>query len=380
MIKSLLPRKPDALSPHIARGRGAGKLLLAGAISLLTLSACQQEAPVVVEDIRPVRTVIASRGAEIDPITLSGRLEAENEAAVAFRIGGRMIERRVNVGDTVKAGTEIARLDAQDETNAERSARAALDAAVGRQVQARGAFERQQTLLKDGFTTRGRFDEAQEALTSANAAVDSARAQLQIARDRVGFTRLVASTGGTVTARGAEPGEVVQAGQMIVRIARPSEGIDAVFDLPARMLREAPQYPQIMIRLSDAPEIAVQGRVREVSPQADPVTGTFKIRIALKDMPPEMRLGSVVTGELRIDAEDIITIPATALTSFDQQPTVWIVDPQTETVSSRPVKVTRFETNSVVVSEGLQGGEIVVTAGVQSLRPGQKVRLVGARP
>lgn len=379
MIRPLLSRTPNTLAARKAKGFGAQKLLLVGAVSLLTLSACQQEAPVAVEDIRPVRTVVANRGAEIDPITLSGRLEAENEAAVAFRIGGRMIERRVNVGDTITAGTEIARLDAQDETNAERSARAALDAAVGRQLQARGAFDRQQTLLKDGFTTRGRFDEAQEALTSANAAVDSARAQLQIARDRVGFTRLVASTGGTVTARGAEPGEVVQAGQMIVRVARPNEGIDAVFDLPARMLREAPKYPQITIRLSDAPEIAVQGKVREVSPQADPVTGTFKIRIALKDMPTEMRLGSVVTGELRIDAEDIITIPATALTSFDQQPTVWIVDPQTETVSARQVKVTRFETNSVVVSEGLEGGEIVVTAGVQSLRPGQKVRVAGAR-
>lgn len=354
-------------------------LLVASAVSLLTLSACQQEVTVAVEDIRPVRTVVVSKGAQLAPVSLSGRLEAENEAAAAFRIGGRMIERRVNVGDFVKAGTEIARLDAQDETNAERSARAALDAAVGRQVQARGAFERQQTLMRDGFTTRGRFDEAQEALTSANAAVDSARAQLQIARDRVGFTRLVASTDGTVTARGAEPGEVVQAGQMIVRIARPSEGIDAVFDVPARMLREAPQYPQITIRLSDAPEISVAGRVREVSPQADPVTGTFRIRIALKQLPPEMRLGSVVTGEMQLNSEDIITIPASALTSFDQKPSVWVVDPQSASVSLRPVTVTRFETDSVVVGDGLENGEVVVTAGVQSLRPGQRVRLAGAQ-
>lgn len=370
------------IRPHLSAWLGLSPrrtpLFIAGALSLLTLTACQQEVSVAVDDIRPVRTVVVNSGAQLDPISLSGRLEAENEAAVAFRIGGRMVERRVNVGDVVNAGAEIARLDAQDETNAERSARAALDAAIGRQVQARGAFERQQTLLKDGFTTRGRFDEAQEALTSANAAVDSARAQLQIARDRVGFTRLLASTAGTVTARGAEPGEVVQAGQMIVRIARPSEGIDAVFDVPARMLREAPQYPQITIRLSDAPEISVAGRVREVAPQADPVTGTFRIRVALKELPREMRLGSVVTGELRLDAENIITIPATALTSFDQKPSVWVVDRQSAEVSLRPVTVTRFETSSVVVGQGLENGELVVTAGVQSLRPGQKVRLIGA--
>nr|MBL8455705.1 efflux RND transporter periplasmic adaptor subunit [Zoogloeaceae bacterium] len=363
---------------RIAAMRDAGKFLFIGTASLLALSACQQEAPVEVVDIRPVRAVVVTRGVEPAPVSLSGRLAAENEAAVAFRIGGRMVARHVNVGDIVKPGTPIANLDAQDETNAEISARAALDAALGRQVQARGAYQRQSTLLKDGFTTRGLYDEAQEALNSSTAAVESARAQLQIARDRVGFTRLVSNVHGTVTARGAEPGEVVQAGQMVVRVARPTEGIDAVVHVPASMLRARPQYPTITVRLSDAPEILVLGRVREIAPQADPMTGTFEIRIALQNPPPEMRLGAVVTAEMRLDAEDIITIPANALTSFNSQPAVWVLDRATETVSMRNIEIAGYQINDVVVKDGLNSGDVVVTAGVQSLRPGQQVRLVGA--
>ncbi|HRD33925.1 MAG TPA: efflux RND transporter periplasmic adaptor subunit [Rhodocyclaceae bacterium] len=363
---------------RIAAMRDAGKFLFIGTASLLTLSACQQEAPVEVVDIRPVRAVVVTRGVEPAPVSLSGRLAAENEAAVAFRIGGRMVARHVNVGDIVKPGTPIANLDAQDETNAEISARAALDAALGRQVQARGAYQRQSTLLKDGFTTRGLYDEAQEALNSSTAAVESARAQLQIARDRVGFTRLVANVHGTVTARGAEPGEVVQAGQMVVRVARPTEGIDAVVHVPASMLRAPPQYPTITVHLSDAPEISVFGRVREIAPQADPMTGTFEIRIALQNPPPEMRLGAVVTAQMRLDAQDIITVPANALTSFNSQPAVWVLDRATETVSMRNIEIAGYQINDVVVKDGLNSGDVVVTAGVQSLRPGQQVRLVGA--
>jgi multidrug efflux pump subunit AcrA (membrane-fusion protein) len=115
-----------------------------------------------------------------------------------------------------------------------------------------------------------------------------------------------------------------------------------------------------------------------VAPQADPVTRTFEIKVGLADPPPEMRLGATVTGRMEVDSGQIIEIPATALTELDRRPAVWIVDPETSTVTMRNIDVVRFDPATVVVSEGVEPGDIVVTAGVQALHPGQKVRLLGA--
>lgn len=182
-----------------------------------------------------------------------------------------------------------------------------------------------------------------------------------------------------MTATGAEAGEVVQAGQMVVRLARQG-GRDAVFDVPAQVLRAAPSDPVITVNLADDPAITARGRVREVAPQADPVTRTFEVKIGLTDPPEAMRLGATVTGRLTMDAVPVIEIPATALTQSDRQPAVWVVDPKSKTVALRNVDVLRFDPAKVAISRGLDAGEIVVTAGVQALHPGQTVRLLGAQP
>lgn len=349
------------------------------AFLVLMLSACGPAEEARAPAARPVRTVTVSKHETGSTVTLTGRIEAQDEAALGFRIAGRVMERPVNVGDRVQPGQIIARLEPQNEINALRSAQANLAAAQAKLTQARNHFERQETLLGQGWTTRALFDEAQKARDTAQAQVDSAEAQLKSAHDLVSFTELKADAPGVVTVTGAEAGEVVQAGQMIVRLARQG-GRDAVFDLPAQVLRSAPSDPVIAVNLADDARITARGRVREVAPQADPVTRTFEVKVGLVDPPEAMRLGATVTGRLIMDAVPVIEIPATALTQSDRKPAVWVVDPVSKTVSLRNVDVLRFDPAKVAVSQGLDAGEIVVTAGVQALHPGQTVRLLGSAP
>ena len=267
---------------------------------------------------------------------------AENEAALAFRIGGRIIERLAGVGDHVKPDQVLAKLDPQNELNALRSAQAALSAAQGQLVEASNNFDRQNSLLERGFTTKVLFDQAQQALRTAQSQVDDAQAQLHIAKDRVSYTQLKANVTGSITARGAESGEVVQAGQMIFQVAR-QDGRDAVFDVPAQVIRSAPPDPKIMVTLTDDPSVTAMGRVRQVDPQADPVTRTFRVRVSLIDPPTAMLLGATVTGRMQLESTPGISIPASALTNIDGQPAVWIVDPSNLTVSLHNVEVQRFD-------------------------------------
>jgi membrane fusion protein, multidrug efflux system len=341
------------------------------------LAGCQPAADAETPPARPVRTVTAEKGYTGEQVVLTGQINAEKESSLAFRIGGRIIQRLANVGDRVEPDQVLAKLDPQDELNALRSAQAALAAAQGQFVEVSNNFDRQKTLLERGFTTKVLFDQAQQAYRTAQSRVDDAQAQLQIAEDRVSFTQLKANVTGSITARGAEAGEVVQPGQMIFQVAR-QDGRDAVFDVPAAVIRSAPPDPKIVVTLTDDPSVTATGRVRQVDPQADPITRTFRVRISLIDPPAAMMLGATVTGRMQLEATPAISIPASALTSYNNHPAVWIVDPSTMTVSMRNVEVQRFDPATVVISQGLEGGEIVVTAGIQALYPGRKVRLLGS--
>lgn len=351
----------------------AGLALVAAALVV----GCDDGEPGPGPDVRPVRVITVERRLGGETFSLTGTVQAKTEVNLAFRIDGRMIERTVNVGDAVAPGQIVARLDRHNEENGLRSARATVAAAAGQLAEARSNYQRQRELLDRGFTTRVRYDQATQTLQTAQAQADSAHAQLTIAEHRLAYTELIADAGGTVTARGAEPGEVVQAGQMIVQLAR-EDGRDAVFDVPAQIIDAAPADPRIRVSLTTDPSVVAVGRVREVAPRADPVTGTFQVRVGLADPPPAMRLGSTVTGRMEVAAAASIEIPATALTRTERWPAVWIVDPASGTVSLRNIEVERFDRATVVVAQGLEPGEIVVTAGVQALRPGQRVRLLGA--
>jgi membrane fusion protein, multidrug efflux system len=345
--------------------------------ALMLLAACEPAAETAAPEIRPVRVVTIDERTGGDTVSLTGTVHAQTTVNLAFRIDGRMIERLVNVGDPVAPGQLVARLDPENEEDALRAARADLAAATGQLVEAQNNYDRQSTLLQDGWTTRVRYDEARQTLETAQSRADAAQAQLNIANNRLSYTELVADSAGTVTAVGAEPGEVVQAGAMIVQVAR-QDGRDAVFDVPAQIKDTGPADPEIEVVLTMNPAVMASGRVREVAPRADPVTGTFEVKVGLADPPAAMRLGSTVTGRVEVGAAAGIEIPASALTRAEGQPAVWVVDPANETVALRNIEVLRHDPTRVIIAQGLATGDIVVTAGVQALRPGQKVRLLGA--
>jgi RND family efflux transporter MFP subunit len=347
-------------------------------LSLATLVAACDEKQEAGEPVpRPVRTVTLEKSQAGAPVVLTGRIEALDEAALGFRLSGRMIERDVSVGDRVEAGQTLGRLEALNEMNALRAAKADLAAARAKLVQVGNHFERQETLLAQGWATRANYDQAKRELGTAEAQVEASEARLKAAHDQVDFTELKADAEGVVTAVGAEPGEVVQAGQMIVRLARQG-GRDAVFDVPAQVLRTAPSEAVVNVQLANDPSVTATGLVRQVSPQADPVTRTFQVKVGLSHPPEAMLLGAPVTGTVQMDAVPLIEIPASALTKSNGRPSVWVVDPEALTVSPRNVEILRFDPATVIVSQGLDEGDVVVTAGVQALHPGQKVRLLGS--
>ena len=368
----------SAFSGHTKMKRASLLLLLALSALVLSAAGCKRETTAEAPPPRPVRTVVAEKRDLGQPVVLTGQILAEKESSLGFRISGRIIERLADVGHRVEPDQVLAKLDPQNELNALRSARAALSTAQSRLEKDANQFHRQETLLERGFTTRVLFDQAQQAYRAAQAAVDDAKAQLEIAEDRVGYTQLKANVAGTITARGAEAGEVVQAGQMVFQVAR-DVGWDAVFDVPGQVIRSAPSDPEIVIALTDDPSVTTKGRVRQVDPQADPVTRTFKVRVSVNNPPSDMRLGATVTGRMDTSSGQGITVPASALTALDRNPAVWVVDPASLTVALKPVEVLRFDPGSAIISGGLDGGELVVTAGVQALHPGQKVRLLGAQ-
>jgi membrane fusion protein, multidrug efflux system len=378
LVISQIQREELDMHMNIDRAR---KMFAAAAALVVSqvLCSCSPQTETAAPQPRPVRTVTIEQREAGATITLTGRIEAEDEVALAFRISGRVLENDRKLGDRIEAGQVVARLESQNERNALRAAQANLVASQGQLTQARNHFERQDTLLKQGWTTRANHDQAKQALQTAESQVDAAEAQMKTAYDLVSFTELKADAPGVVTSVGPAAGEVVQAGQMMVRIAR-RNGRDAVFDVPAQVIRTAPSDPIITVSLTDDPKEIASGRVREIAPQADPVTRTFAVKVGLKDPPPAMRLGATVTGRMEGDSVPVIDIPATALTKFNSQPAVWIVDPSNKTVSIRNVDVLRYDPARVAVSGGLTTGEVIVTAGVQALHPGQKIRLLGSEP
>jgi membrane fusion protein, multidrug efflux system len=221
------------------------------------------------------------------------------------------------------------------------------------------------------------YDQAVQQLQTAQAQLDTAQARQRTAYNRLQYTELRSDVDGIVTAKGAEAGEVVRAGQMILRIAR-EDLKDAVFEVPAQlmMMRRLPRDPIVQIALVDNPAIKATGRVREIAPQADPTTRLFPIKVALIDPPAEMLLGASVTGAISLDSPPVMTVPITALTESDGQPAVWVVDAESSTVHLRRVEIVRFDTSRIIISQGLREGEVVVTAGVNVMHPGQKVKLL----
>jgi RND family efflux transporter MFP subunit len=345
-------------------------------MGLAFLGACDKPQPAA--EIRPVRTVTATAGLEGEPVSLTGHIRARKEESLAFRIDGRMIRRHVEVGQMVQPGDLIAEVDPVPQLDALHQAQAKLAAAEATLHEATNTIERKRTLMSQGWATKADYDAAEKAFETAKAQLDVAKAQLHEAEDHFGYSQLRADAPGIVVSKSAEAGEVVKAGQTIVTMAH-YDGADAVFDVPASLMRQISPDVLVTVALTDDPKIQTTGRVRETAPQADPTTRSFQVKVGLDEWPETMRLGATVLGQARMLGSKGIELPATALTMVDNQPAVWVVDPKSLQVSLRTVELQRHASSSIIVSKGVEPDELVVTAGVHALRPGQKVRLLGER-
>jgi len=340
-------------------------------VSLASCSKEEEAAPPPPRTVRVVQIHLERAGLGG---SASGVIESRYNAQVGFLVGGRLIERRVDIGANVQKGDVLAQLDATDYKNKLAAAQSQVRAAQSEVAQAAPQEARLSSLLKQGFTTQLAYDKALLALNSAKAKVDQAQANLRLAQDQVNYTTLKADADGAVTAVGADPGQVVNAGQMIVQISQ-LDAREAVFSVSERAVAILEPGLIVRVALQSDPSIAVDGSVREISPTADPVTGTYKVKVALTDPPDAMRLGAVVTGSVEMKGEPVAVIPTGALLQTGGEPAVWVVSPAEKLVHRRTVKVLRFDAESVTISEGLKEGDLVVTAGVNWLAEGQKVSL-----
>jgi RND family efflux transporter MFP subunit len=354
-------------------------LFLLGVV--LAAAGCDSSTPNEIE-IRPVRTVVVDPKPIEDDRSAVGEIRPRYESDLGFRIGGKLISRAVDIGVSVKKGDTLARLDLADNSNRLKSAESDVAAAKAVLADAQGAEGRLRQLLASGTTTQANYDAALKNLRSAEAKLDAADAALNLAKDQLSYSGLHADCDGIVTAVGAEAGQVVNVGQMIVRLAKPAEK-DAVFSIAESAFRdrkEDSQRPEIAVSLLANPNIAADGVVREISPVADPVTRTYQVKVTLKDPPAEMRFGGSVVGHLKTSTAPVVVLPGSALFDKGGAPAVWVFNSADSTVALKTIAVARYETDRVIVSEGLVKGDIVVTAGVNRLRERQKVRLREGAP
>jgi RND family efflux transporter MFP subunit len=352
-------------------------LLLCGSACLL--AACQekvQQAP----EIRAVRTQVADPQPIPDDRRAIGEIRPRRESELGFLVSGKIIQRAVDVGAVVKRGDLIAKVEDADYRNKLKAAEADFAAADAAIVESRSAEERARILLAQGSTTRVIFEAAQKNLRSSEAKVESTKASLELARDQLRYTELRAEFDGVVTAIGSEVGQVVSSGKMVVKLAQPEEK-DAVFAIAESVFGDgnADQRPELTISLLSHPEVAADGVVREISPIADPNTRTFQVKVTLKGPPDQMRFGASIVGRRKGLSAPGVVLPAGALFDKGGEPAVWVVGKSGE-LELKPVVVARYETDRVVVSEGLARGEVVVTAGVNRLRERQKVRIAQGGP
>lgn len=345
---------------------------LCACVACIHLAGCSEEKPAAPAAARPARVIAVTPHKYAFVAEGAGRIQSRYVGLVGFEVGGRLTARDVDVGAVVRKGQKLAQLSAVDYQNKVTAAEADLVAAKAAVAQAAPQEERYRILLAKGFATRATYENALKGLQSAEAQVQSAEANLRIAKNQLSYTELRAPDDGVVTATAADPGQVVAAGQKIVEISRSSER-EAVFAVASEHVARAKPGMPVKVWVQGRPEVAAVGSVRQISPEADSTTGTYEVKVALASSPPEMRLGAVVVGRAEIEGPEVISVPSQALLQSGDGPQIWVVA-EDGTVHRRAVEILEFSADSIVVARGLSAGERVVTAGVNSLAEGQPVK------
>lgn len=355
---------------------------IAVALAPIVLLACTQ-APPPSEDIRPVRVMSVHPAQTSIVAELSGEVRPRVESRVGFQVSGRIVTRAVEVGQSVAEGAVLATLDAADLKLGATAATAALNAARVDRDQQRADFLRFEDLRRQGFISAADLERRKAALDAAESRYEQASAQAGVSGNQAAYTVLRAPTAGVVTAIDAEAGQVVAPGQSVVRLAR-SDDKEVAIAIPENRLALLRQIPQVTVTLwalgpagAAQPPAPLHGRVREISPVADPATRTFPARIALTDAPPAAALGMSAT--VRFEAplpQPILAVPMQALLREGDATYVWKLDRAAGTVARHPVQVATVSGNDLVLAGGVAPGDTLVTAGVHLLKDGQKVRVL----
>lgn len=335
-------------------------------------------APVTEPEVKLVRAMAVEPKPIADERRAVGEVRPRRESDLGFRVSGKLAMRNVDVGDSVKKGDIIARVEDQDYRNRVLSAKADKAAAEAVLVEAQASERRIKTLLDKGYTTRANHDATLKNLRSAEAKLDSANVALAMAADQLAYTDLHADFDGIVTATAAEAGQIVNTGQMVVRLADPTAK-DAVFSIAEANFAQPPRAggaPQITVSLLSSPNLTAVGKIREIAPVADAATKTYQVKVSLENAPETMRFGASVAGRIETDSAPVVVLPGSALFDKDGKPAVWVVGHSSE-VELKPIVVARYEADRVIVAAGLAAGDVVVTAGVNRLRENQKVRFEG---
>jgi RND family efflux transporter MFP subunit len=328
---------------------------------------------------KPVVAIPAHPDGRPPLATLTCDVEARYSTPLSFRVGGNIVERLVRLGDSVKAGQVVARLDPTDARNNLTKARAELDAAEHQLAYAEQQLERNRAQQQQNLIAQKTWEETQDAYAQATAQRDSALASLELASDQLAYTTLNADHAGVIAAETADTGQNVNAGETIYNLAWTGD-VDVVCDASDRDLDALEVGRKASVSLVALPDRKFAARVREVAPAADQSSRTYRVKLTLQAPDPAVHLG--MTAEVAFAAVDetsdqpVFTLPATALFHDGERPAVWVVRAGTDTLELRPVSVARYDERTVSVVGGLHDGERVVLEGVHTVSAGESVRVV----
>lgn len=329
----------------------------------------------VKESVPVVRSQVVKLGDLGQNATYSGEVRGRYESQLAFQVSGKIIRRNVELGSAVQAGDALMEIDPKDIQQTVSIGSAQVYAAQSQLRLAESNLNRYQQLYEQNAISRAQYDQYQNAYDAAVAAVQQASAQYAQGSNQLGYSLLYADSSGVISAVNAEAGQVVSAGQTVVTLVRDGER-EVEINVPENRLEELRNAQQIRVAFWALPNRVIDGRVREIAPMADTVSRTYKVRISLINPPPEMKLGmtaSVTIGNA--GSGNAAYIPLAAIYQTGDSPCVWVVE--NGIVRLKPVTLGAFGDGKVELLDGLQDGEVLVTAGVHKLQEGQQVKIAG---
>jgi RND family efflux transporter MFP subunit len=362
---------------HIARLRTIGLILAVTALAPALAGCDDQATSATATPARPVQVQRVTFAPANENREFPGVVRARYETDLGFRVAGKMVARRVNVGDRVRAGDVVAQLDPRDLQLQVESAEAELGAATSNLAQAGADESRYQNLRARGYAAVADYERKKAAKDEAEGRTERAQRTLELARNQLAYADLKADADGVITTTLAEPGQVVALGQAVARLAHRGE-MEAVVALPETRLGEA-RLSDASVRLWSGPDRRFAARLRELSPQADAATRTYAARFTIENPDDTVALGMTATVVLSHPADTMVAkVPLAAVLNRGSGPVVYRVD-DTGVLERRPVTVSSFNEVAALITSGLEDGDEIVTLGVQMLEAGQKVRAVLAR-